>query len=292
LKGEKKMTAPSTAKKSTAAKEALSVSKEENTQPSNTEVAPVETPRISKVLNENPILVQFCEQFLAVKDEIAAYNKDILAESDSEWNVPKVLAKARELGSPTDANVPANESIKNALTEWEKLVSSVNVAKRKVVELTAKEIGVTLSATAERNPQLEAPMRDRRAMAVEIGKNLDLMKNMVQDKATKDALTAFLQENELPAIGRDQSRKFGESEKSTPKYRVNVVVTKDGEEIVKESGFTNTALALPKYYERGKSIKSETLREVWEKAGNTGEKTVQPVVEFEDNGLHFVITKK
>jgi hypothetical protein len=285
LKGEKKMTAPSTTKKSTAPKATDKVA--------DAPVAVEEKARISPILSQNPILVQLCEQFLGVKDEITAYNKEVLAESDSEWNVPKVLVKARELGNPTDANVPANEEIKTALAEWEKLVNAVNLAKRNVVERTAKELGITLSATAERNPELEAPMRDRRGMAVEIAKNLELMQKMVQDPTAKKALADFLKNNELPAIGRDQSRKFGEDEKSTPKYRVTVVVTdKDGKELINEAGFTKASQALPKYYERGKSPKSEDLRNAWEKAGNNAEKTVVNPVVFEDNEMTFTITKK
>lgn len=288
------MTTPTTAKKSTPATTKSEV-KPDVKAPENTEVAEVKE-RIPAALAANPILAEFCNQFLSVFDEITAYNKQVLAEKDSEWNIPKVLEKARELGRPTDKNVKANENIAKALTAWEDLVNAVNVAKRNVLDATSKELGITLSTTAERNSETEAPMKERRRFAIEIGTQLGTIAKMTTNEAASDAVTTFLAENPLPAIGRDQARTFGADEKSTPKYRVNVVVTnKDGEKVVDEAGFTKAALALTKPavgYERGKAPKSDTLREAWEKAGNSAETTVTNPVEFDDNNLHFVISKK
>lgn len=250
--------------------------------------------RIPTVLARNIVLVDFCRQYLEAIDEIAAYNKEVIAEKSSEWNVSKVLAKARELGNPEDANTPVNEDIKKALSEWEDAVTKVNVAKRAVLEATSKELGITLSSvTVERNAETEAPLREKRKFANEIGNQLSAIAAMTRDEKSKDAVNEFLTSNPLLAVGRDQVRTFGGDEPSTPKYRVNVKVTdKDGNVLVDESGFTKTALALTKYYERGKALKQDKLREAWEKSGNTVANTVVNPVEFDDNGMHFVITKK
>jgi hypothetical protein len=259
------------------------------------ETSKEETPaeRIPTALVNNPILAEFCNQYLKVVDEISKYNKEILSAEKSEWNVPKVLDKARELGRPTDASVKANESILSALKVWEESVNAMNRAKRAVVDATSKELGITLSATAERDPAIEAPMKDRRKLANEIGTQLSIIANMTNDTSATAAVNAFLEKNPLPAIGRDQVRTFGGNEKATPKYRVNVRVTDaDGNVKVDEAGFTKASFALTKFYPRGEGIKSDKLREVWEAAGNNADSTTSPTVEFTDNDLHFVITKK
>ena len=249
--------------------------------------------RIPDALTANPILEDFAKQYLAILDKIVTYNKDVLAEKDSEWNSFKVLEKAREMGRPTDKNVEADKAIADALTKWESLVAEVNLAKRSVIELTSKELGITLSATNERNPEIEAPLKVERNRAVEIGKQLAMLGSMTTDKNATAVIEEFLGKNGLPAIGRDQVKVFGsDSEKSTPKYRVNVVVKNaDGEELVNEAGFTKAGLTVAKYYERGAGIKPEKMREAWEAAGNDGTKVVSPV-QFVDNGLTFTITKK
>jgi hypothetical protein len=257
----------------------------------------VETPkdRIPKVLSDNAILADFCKQYMGVVDEIAAYNKEVLAEKSSEWNAGKVLEKAREFARPTDKS-KADDSVKSALDAFENLVNELAKARKNVLDVTSKKLGITLSATSDRNPEIEGPLKDKRKFASEIGSQLFQMSKFISDGATGDAVTSFLADNPLPAIGREQARSFGSDGTTTPKYRVTVkVVNKDGEEILNEDGFTKTALALTKPvfgYERGQALKADKLREVWEKAGNSGDATTQPVVEFTDNDLHFTITKK
>lgn len=285
------MTTPT---KSTATKSATPPAKPAPAPVDKVADKPVGEQRIPETLSSNSILADFCKQYLSVFDEIANYNKEVLAERDSEWTAAKVMEKARELGRPTDANVKPKENVKNALEKFESLVTELAKARKAVLDVTSGELGITLSATAERNPELEAPLKEKRKLAVEIGTQLGMIAKMTTDENASSAVEEFLGKNPLPAIGRDQARTFGgDGGKSTPKYRVTVVVTdKDGNEKVKEDGFTKTALALTKLYERGKAPKSDTLREVWEKAGNTSEKTVQSPVTFEDNNLHYTITKK
>lgn len=250
--------------------------------------------RIPEALASQAILEEFCKQYLSSFDEISAYNKGVLAEKTSDWTSTKVLAKAQELGNPTDANVKPNADIKSALKIWEDAVQAMNVARRNVVDKTAKELGITLSATAERDPKKEEELKPKRQFALEIGKQLVMIANMTTDTSVSEAATKFLQDNELPAIGRDQTHSFGESGKSTPKYRVSITVSKGDQTLLSGEGFTKTAIELSKPefgYERGKQPKADTLREVWEKAGNNETTTVSPV-EFEDNGLKYVITKK
>lgn len=251
--------------------------------------------RIPEALASQAMLEEFCKRYLEAFDEISVYNKGVLAEKTSDWTSSKVLAKAQELGNPTDASVKPNDDIKSALKIWEDAVQAMNVARRKVVDITAKELGITLSATAERDPKKEEELKPKRAFALEIGKQLVMIANMTTDKSVSAAATKFLNDNELPAIGRDQTHSFGESGKATPKYRVHIQVTKDDATLLDADGFTKTALELskPEYgYERGKQPKSEDLRKAWEAAGNTPENTVKATVEFEDNGLKYVISKK
>jgi O6-methylguanine-DNA--protein-cysteine methyltransferase len=205
------------------------------------------------------------------------------------------LEKAREFARPTDKNVAPKSDIKKALEAYEKLVNEVARARKEILDVTSKELGITLSATADRNPELEAPLKEKRKIAIEIGTQLSMIAKMTSNEQASAAVTEFLSENPLPAIGRDQTRTFGNDGKATPKYRVTVEIKKGDAVLLSEDGFTKTALALTKPtfgYERGKSLKSEDLRKAWEAAGNTSEKTVKSPVEFEDNGLTFVITKK
>jgi hypothetical protein len=249
--------------------------------------------RIPEAFSKNSILKDFCAQYLKVFDEISNYNREVLAEKDSEWNAGKVLEKAREFARPTEKGVEPKQDIKKAIEAYENAVNALAQARRSVLDITSKELGITLSATADRNPELEAPLKERRKLAIEIGTQLNMIAKLTTDEAASAAATKFLDQNPLPAIGRDQARSFGDSEKATPKYRVHVVVKdKDGATKVEEDGFTKTALALTKFYERGKALKSDDLREAWEKAGNSPDKTVTNPVEFTDNDLHFVISKK
>lgn len=284
------MTAP------TAAKATKATAKPVENSPVKDD-APVteEKNRVPGILNENPILADFCKQYLVAFDEISAYNKEVLAEKDSEWNSHKVLEKAREFARPTNKDDKPDDEIKSALEKWESLVDEVNKARRAVVELGAKKLGITLSATTERNADAEAPLKEKRKVAIEIGKNLSMIAGMTNNKSAADAVTEFFANYPMPAIGRDQARSFGENAKATtPKYRVKVEIYKNDELLLSEDGFTKTALALtnPKFgYDRGQALKSDKLREVWEKAGNSATTTVSPV-EFMDNDLKFVITKK
>lgn len=272
------MTAPATTKKTSTPAKDVEVKSEE---------------RIPEGLLANSILADFCRQYLSVVDLVTNYNDQVLAAKSSDWNATKVLEKAREFANPSDKNVPPNELIKEALKTWSDTVDMMNRARRAVLDVTAKELGITLSATAERNSETEAPLKEKRKIANEIGNQLTTIAKMTSDASASSLVTAFLNANPLPVVGRDQARTFGESEKTTPKYRVNVqVIDQDGNVRVNEAGFTKAALALTKLYERGTSPKSEVLRKAWETAGNTPETTVVDPVEFDDNNLHFVISKK
>lgn len=286
------MTTP-TANKSTS-KVSPVTEKAENSTPDVKDVEGTPKSRIPEALAASPILGEICSRYLEAVDEITKYNREVLADKDAEWNVQKVLDKARTLARPTEKGAKANTKIKSALESWEKLIDQVTLAKKAVVEATAEELGIKLSATAERNPELEIPLKEKRKLANEIGSQLSMMAEFTNDANAKTTVTQFLEQNPLPAIGRDQVRTFGNDGGTTPKYRVTIEVKKDDEVLLTEKGFTKTALALTKPafgYERGKAPKSEDFRKAWEAAGNTPDKTVQSPVEFDDNGLHFTITK-
>lgn len=286
------MTTPSTTRKTTPKSAPVEAEKVVENQPIAEVIEETPVSRIPKYLEENSIFGEFCKRYLAVVDEIAEYNKEVLAEKSAEWSTVKVLEKSKELASPDDANVKPNEEVKAARDAWEKLVGEAALAKRMVLEATAKALGITLTATRERNEETEAPLKEKRKLAVAIGTQLSGIAEMTTDKNASEAVTEFFAKNMLPAIGRDQTRTFGDDTKATPKYRVDITVSRDGETLINEAGFTKTSQALTKYYERGTAPKAEFLRSAWEKAGNTPEKTVVSPVEFTDNGLLFSIAKK
>lgn len=248
--------------------------------------------RISSVLSRNPLLADFCRQYMEIFDTVSAYNKEVLAEKTSEWNTSKVLEKARQFASPENAEETKPE-IKEAWNSWESAVQAMNLAKRNVLELTAKELGITLSSSGERDPEVEGPLKEKRKLAFEIGMQLKSMLGIIQDDKLKGAISDFLENNPLPAVGRDQARSFGNEGPATPKFRVHVsVFDADGNEKVSADGFSKAALELPKFYPKGEAIKADKLRAAWMAAGNTTENTVTNPVEFSDNDLRFVITKK
>lgn len=253
----------------------------------------VKDERIPAALTKNSIMVDFFRQYLSVLDEISEYNSAVLAEKTADWTPGKVLEKAREIARPTEKGVEPDPDVLAALTSFENAVNALALAKRNALEVTAKTLGITLTVTATRDPELEGPLKSRRVIAAEIGKNLNTMAAMITDEKVREAVLNFLDQNPLPQVGRDQARNFGADEKPTPKYRVTVqVVDKDENVLVNEPGFTKGSLAVAKFYPRGEGIKSDKLREAWEAAGNTPEKTVVNPVEFDDNNLHFVLTKK
>lgn len=293
------MTTPTAAKrtpaKSTSAKETPVVEtpeeiKETQETPETPEETNQEVNRIPDVLSENAILADFCRRYLEIFDEITQYNKEVLSTSNDEWTPGKVLEKSRELGRPAQGE--PNKEVKAALETYEELVNNTAKARRALLDITANAIGITLSATAVRDPETEAPLREKRKFAITLGDQLATISKLTTDESASAAVTEFLKNSPLPAIGRDQTRTFGEDVKATPKYRVTVTVSRDGNVLVSEDGFTKTGHALVKLYERGKAPKSDTLRTAWENAGNTPEKTVTNPVEFDDNGLHYVISKK
>jgi hypothetical protein len=284
------MTTPTTAKKNTPA-----TAKSKDAPVNMNEAFPTESdkdPRISEVVYENAILVDFFKQYLTRADAIAAYNKDVLAEKSSDWTSGKVLAEARKFAVPENA-ADADPEIKSVYEAWERIATELSKARAAVVNATAKKMGITLSSTAERNSETEGPLKEQRKFAHEIGSQLEMMKKVLSNPELSTAIEEFLKDNPLPLVGRDQAHTFGTDEKSTPKYRVTVTVyDKDENVVVTADGFTKAVQGVAKLYPRGEGIKSDALRAVWEKAGNSTEKTVAPTVDFTDNDLHYVITKK
>jgi hypothetical protein len=252
--------------------------------------------RIPSSLDDNPILVDFCNRYLEVADEIAKYNEEVLKKSDNEWTRPKLLEEAKKLGRPDDMK-NSNPTILEALKQYENAVEQLSIVRDSLYGTVANELGITLSATTgERDPEKEAPLKEKRKLAVSLGSTLNMMAEMSSDKDTTHAVTEFLVTNPLPIVGREQSRSFsGEDNKPTPRYRVKVTVSKDGNVLGEYDGFTKTALALsaPTFnYPRGESPKADKFRQAWEAAGNTTCNTVKSTVEFEDNGLHYILTQK
>ncbi len=278
------MTAPTAAKKTAAAKSA--------------ETKAVENegvdPRIPESLASQTVLSGFMERYLSVFDEVTEYNKIVLAEKNSEWNASKVLAEARKMASPEDPK-DINPEVKKALEEFERVTAEQAKARNAVLEMTSKVLGISLSAVANRDPAAEAPLKEKRKIAVTIGTNLSAIAEITTDETAKDAVKAFLTEFELPSVGRDQTRSFTDGGTGTPKHRVTVEVKK-GDKVLAEGGsFSTTAILLTKPefgYERGKALKSDDLRNAWEKSGNTTGNVVVDPVEFEDNGLSYTIRSK
>lgn len=259
-----------------------------------TATKPAVDKRIPTALAKVPILGDFCRRYMETFDKISEYNKAVLADQNSEWNSHKILEKARSFARPTEKGVEPKTEIKEALESWEDLINKVALARKSVIELTAKELGIAPANMTERDPAQEGPLKEQRKIAVEIGNHLATMAQMTTDDNAKSAVNDFLAANPLPSVGRDQVRTFGGAATATPKYRVTIEVKKGDEILLSEKGFTKTALALSKPvfgYERGKSPKSDDLRGAWEAAGNTPDETKQNPVVFEDNGLTYTITK-
>lgn len=268
----------------------------ENTTPETEENSETEdAPRIPDVLAGNTIFNEFCGRYLAVFDEITQYNKEIAAEKDSEWTTTKVLSKARELGNNDDAN-KIDKDVQAALAEFDKAADVLAKMKRAVIETTAKKLGINLSSVAERDKSKEAPLKEKRSFGINIGTKMSEIAQMTNDKDASEAIQGFFKKFPMPAIGRDSARTFGEGGKATPKYRVLVSVkNSDGEVLMdEEKGFTKAAAKLqqPVFgYDKENRPKADKLREAWEKAGNSPEKTVTNPVVFEDNNLTFEIRK-
>jgi hypothetical protein len=287
-----------TAKVTTVTDKSDDIVEEKEIETPETEVTEVsENDKLIAQLSSNPILADFTKKYLDVHGEISQYNAEVLAAKDSEWNPGKVMTKATEFAKPEpNSGVKADEEILSLMQSYEKLLIEVARAKKSVVDATAKKLGITLSATAERDPVKEEALKEKRSVGVVLGKRLNDIAEMFSDKEMSDAIAKFLTNNPLPAVGRQSSMSFAGNEgKATPKYRVKVEVYKGDEKLDEFDGFSKTALSLSNSkfgYERGKALKADKFREAWEAPGNNSEKTVQSTVEFTDNGLRFVLTKK
>ncbi len=269
------------------------VNEETVTETDEAEVVTDPKERVPAELRDSPIFLEFVNRYIAIFDELTEYNAKVLAEKNSEWNGSKLLAKAKTLGNPDEGE--ANAKIKTALDEFERLSSELSKARQNLISITAAEIGVSLSAVADRDPELETELKEKRKMALNIGTKLNGIAEMMDSSPNiKNAIISFFSEYPLPFIGREgASKTSSDGTTGTPRYRVTVTVTdSDGNVKVEERGFTKAALALPKYYESGaERPTAETLRKAWESAGNNPTATVQETVTFEDNNLTFTIKK-
>lgn len=247
--------------------------------------------RIPESLAKQAIFQEFLSTYLDGFDEISGYNSKVLTKSDSEWNSYKIMDKAREMARPVNGG-EVNDTVKDALEAYETLNTELNRAKQAVLQATAKELGIEFSAGSERDMDLEAALKEKRKTAINIGDQLTKIAEFTGNEQVKSDIKAFLDKYQMPAVGRNQTHSFSAEGSGTPKYRVKVTVSRDGEELFTEDGFTKTAQSLTKFYERGKAPKADKLRAVWENAGNTMDSQPQPRVEFIDNDLTFVITSK
>lgn len=239
------------------------------------------------------ILGGFAATYLQVVDEIAEYNKQVLAEKNSEWNAAKVLTKSEEFARPTDGS-EANKDILEAREAWEELVTQVNLARRELIEKTSAVLGISLGAIADRDAAAEERLKEDRKKAVAIASNLETMSKMMAGDDS-DVIKTFLENNSLPQVGRDGSKTFGSDTPTTTKWRVTVEVKKGDTVLGTFDGFTKAGLAMTKPefgYARGEALTSEQMREVWESKNKDKDNITEPVVEFTHNDLHFTITKK
>lgn len=261
-----------------------------------TETEPVN--RIPEALSSNPLFLDFLGRFLEVIDKISEYNTSVLGKKDNEWDRHKVLAKAKELGRPMDANVKPVDSILEKLKAYENVMEELAIVRDELISETAAHLGISLNAVAaERDKDKEAPLLEDRKKAVSLRSTLLVMADTMSDNEMSTALVEFLQNNPIPAVGRNQTSAISTDSGTgaTPKYRVKVKVEKDGKVLLDADGFTKAVQSLtqPVFgYERGQAPKADKLRAAWEAAGNGPGKTVKTVVEFEDNGLKYTLTAK
>lgn len=267
---------------------------------SNTETVTeeVEVNRIPDAIIENGLLVEFCKIYLGIADEIGEYNSRVLQTRTDGWTNSKVLEKAKEFASPEDANIPKDDTIADLFDKYESYLTALAFAKTELLNATAEKLGITLTNTSERDPNVENTLKEQRVKALKVVTQFEGMAEFTTDANLKNGITEFLKNNPLPMVGRNQERSFGleGNNTSTPKYRVTVTITNsDGEKLYSDKGFSKAALAITKPvfgYERGKALTAENLREAWEKAGNSADNPYAvPRVEFVDNKLTFVIEK-
>lgn len=249
-------------------------------------------------LNANPILIDFCNKYTATYNEIKEYNDSVLAAKNAEWTPAKVLAKAKEYGKPEEG-VKGIEEITDLYDLYLGALEDFNDARKKLLDRTAQELGISLTATSEKDPVKEEKLKEDRKIAVVLGEQLSTIAKMISDENISAAVTKFLLTYPLPSVGREQAHSFGVSadgeKRATPKYRLNIKVYKDGTEILNADGITNAKLKLtqPVFgYDRGKAPSADKLRDMWESTGNSPDKTVHNSVEVEDNGLKYVLTKR
>ena len=253
---------------------------------------------IPQAIIENGLIVEFCKMYLGFVNEIGDYNKSVLQTRTDGWTNSRVLEKAKEFASPTDANIPKDDVISDYFNDYEKALSALAHAKTELLNITAEKLGITLNNTAERDPNVENELKEKRVNALKLVTQLEGMADMTHDAALKEGIREFLKNSPLPMVGRDQVRSFGleNATATTPKYRITVTVfNQDGEKLYSDKGFSKAAQAITKPvfgYERGKAPDADVLRNAWEKAGNSADNPYAvPRVEFVDNKLTYVIEK-
>jgi hypothetical protein len=254
--------------------------------------------RIPEAFKDNAMITGFFEQYLGVVDLIAEYNASVLKTAHAEWDRHKLLAKGKELGRPFDANVAPVDGILELLKSYENAMETLAFARDALINATAGHLGVSLSTVgAERDKEKEVPLQEARKTGVSIGNLLNNIAAMNTDPVTSEGITKFLNENPLPVVGRNDARALSSdaSVASTPKYRLKVVITKDGAKLLEADGITKAVQALnqPVFgYAKGTAPKADVLRKAWEAAGNGPGKTVQSTVTFQDNGLEYSLIAK
>lgn len=256
-----------------------------------------EISRIPDSLASNPILADFANKYLEVVDLIAEYNKSVLTPAKSEWTNAKLNEAGRKLARPDDPKLKGNPDLLKLLVAMENAQDALNLARKSFFDGVADKLGVVRDTTAERDLEKEAELKNKRSFASTIGTQLSQIASLTSDTEASAAVESFLNENKLPAVGRNSVTSFGGENpgKGTPRYRVSIRIEKDGNVLLeKGEGFTKTAAALsrPEFgLEKEQRPTAEDFRNVWEKAGNSGDNpAATPEVVFENHGLTYTLS--
>lgn len=237
--------------------------------------------------------------FTGSNDVVAGMANDMLAEIQavSAFNA-KYMEPERDPNAPTQAKMvtqardETTPEILELVNKYDAALTAVNQARETLANSMARKLGVTLAREVPKPEDVElTQVKSQRQRAVDIAKVLEKMASLT----AAEGVAEFLKANPIPEVLRKGSYDPTAETSGTPKYRVTVTATRDGQEILTRTdgqGFTKAAQYSRKFHEKDKALAAPDFRKAWEAAGNTVEKTVQSPVTFEHDGVQYSISKR
>ena len=243
---------------------------------------------------DDPIMRNMGDRILQARKRISQYNEKVLTKTDDDaWTPTKLVREAKKMARPEDASKEIDKNADNLLRTMEAAQDAVNKARMQLAEFAAKKLNVSMSADkAQRDDTVEDELKELRSKAVSVLKMLQSQLEFVTDPATKDMISSFLAENDIPQVGREGTLRVTDEAVGTPKYRVDVTASKGDEILFNEKGFTKAALAAKKLHAKGASPDPDHFRKAWEDAGNKAGETKQSTVTVEYDGVRYTLVAR